>query len=205
MAMQLPKEFQQIIRLDGRDVFLEVLNNAFPIGKVRINFIEYDEKQQVGSRIKKNIPIYIDIEKFLVLAQDVKSGRMSALAKKAKEDMTKGGYKYAKEIYMDQGGVPAKKLEERKKARPDGKSLARLFKITPGEKSPWILSAETGPGEESETGLIIPKYQRPEEILRVPVSDEDFKKLILITEAHIFGFISSQYYVRANAEIPREQ
>lgn len=216
MIMKLPNEFQQVIRLDGKGVFLEVLNTAFEIGKVMVNFVEYDEKQQAGSRIKKSIPIYIDVEKFLVLAQDVKSGRIPALAKQAKDDMTKGGYKYAKEIYTDQGGVSARKLAEREEkakregkndkfVRPDGKSLARMFKITPGDKVPWILSAETGPGEESDTGLIVPKFVggRPEEILRVPVSDEDFKKLILITEAHINAFIASQYYVRAVEGMPK--
>lgn len=214
MIMQLPKEFQQVIRLDGKEVFLEVLNTAFEIGKVMVNFVEYDKSQQSGSRIKKSIPIYIDVDKFLVLAQDVKSGRISALAKKAKEDMAKGGYKYAKEIYTDQGGVSARKLAEReekakregkneKHVRADGKSLARMFKITPGDKSPWILSAETGPGEESDTGLIVPKYTRPEEILRVPMTDDDFKKLILFTEAHIHAFIQSQYYVRATVGMPK--
>lgn len=34
---------------------------------------------------------------------------------------------------------------------------------------PWILSGETGPGEENDTGLIVPKG-RAEEQVRVPLS-----------------------------------
>ena len=34
----------QIFRVDGKNCFFEVLNSAFPIGKVQMNFVEYDEK-----------------------------------------------------------------------------------------------------------------------------------------------------------------
>jgi hypothetical protein len=190
-----------------------VLNTSFEIGKVLINFVAYDETCPIGSRKKTEIPIYIDIEKFFVLKQDVMSGRMSGLAKRAKElvaqeqeKIKKAGQDkkiYANHIWLDQGGIPADRLKERGKARPDGKSLARQLKLTPGEKMPWVLSAETGAGEESETGLIIPKYSRPEEILRVPLANDDIKKLLLITEAHISAFIVSQYYVRAMVGTPK--
>lgn len=36
------KNKNQIIRFDGRNVFIEVMNTAFEIGKVQINFVEYD-------------------------------------------------------------------------------------------------------------------------------------------------------------------
>lgn len=195
--LTLPQNFQ-IIRLDGKNVFVEVMNNAFEIGKVLFNFIEYDPNAEKKNRIKQNISIFVDLDKFLVLANDVLSGRMAALANKAREEAKKNNQKYCKEIWVNLGGVSAKVLEQRGKARPDGKSLSRQMKITPGEKIPWILSAETGPGEETETGLIAPKYNgKPEQLVRVPVSDEDFKRLVLITRTHIEAFISSQYYSKA--------
>ena len=36
------KNKNQIIRFDGKNVFMEVMNSAFEIGKVQINFVEYD-------------------------------------------------------------------------------------------------------------------------------------------------------------------
>lgn len=43
-------EFKQILRLDGKNVFLEVMNNAFEINKLQINFIEYDQKLEKNKR-----------------------------------------------------------------------------------------------------------------------------------------------------------
>jgi hypothetical protein len=197
-----PKNPNQIIRLDGKNVFLEVMNNAFPIGKVQINFIEYNPEAEKNNRQTKNIPIYIDMDKFLVLANDILSGRMAKLAQQSREARDKGGYRYAKEIFVDLGGVPAEKLKERGQERPDGKDLSRQFKITPGDKLPWILSAEVGPGRKEENGLIAPfstpeNPYRPDAIVRVPLSDEDFKKFALVVQTHIHSYITSQYLLKA--------
>ncbi|MFE8698252.1 hypothetical protein ACFYKT_18170 [Cytobacillus sp. FJAT-53684] len=91
-------ESNQIIRIDGKDVFLEVLNNAFQIGKIRINLFEYDVTKDKGERIKKEISVYVNIDKFLLLANDTLNGRINALATKAREEQQKGNYKYCKEI-----------------------------------------------------------------------------------------------------------
>ncbi|MFF2531459.1 hypothetical protein ACFVS2_21365 [Brevibacillus sp. NPDC058079] len=199
------KSPEQIIRLDGKNVFLEVMNSAFGIGKIQINFQEYDASQEKGNRIKKDISIFFSADKFLVLANDLLSGRLTALAKKSKEDALKlqednkkkgiDRKVYAKEIYMDQGGTSAARLAAKDKSRPDGKSEARLLKITPGESMPWLMVAELGPGEENEKGLIIPKFvnNRPEKQIRVPFTDDDFKRLVLIVKAHYEAFLSAQY------------
>jgi len=203
MTQRKEKNPLQVIRLDGRNVFLEVMN-AFQIGKVQINFIEYDAKQEKNSRIKNEIRTFIDFDKFLVLINDVKSGRMSALAKKAREEQAKGGYKFCKEIYADMGGISARNLEQRGQARPDGKSMSRQFKITPGDKMPWILSGETGAGIEDDKGLIVPQG-RPEITVRVPLSDDDFKKLALVVEMHMQAYLSSFYVQLAQQEKDKEK
>jgi hypothetical protein len=189
------KSPEQIIRLDGKNVFFEVMNSAFDIGKVLINFQEYDKTQEKGNRIKQEISIYFDMDKFLVLANDLLSGRFNALANKAKEEQKKGSYKYCKEIYMDQGGTSADRLASKGKARPDGKSEARLMKITPGDKVEWMISAELGPGEESDTGLIMPKFagNRAEKQVRVPLSSDDFKRMVLIVTKHMEAFLAAKY------------
>ncbi|OAA87796.1 hypothetical protein [Clostridium ljungdahlii] len=182
----------QILRIDGKNVFLEVMNNAFQINKVQINFVKYDLKLEKNSRQLINISLYIDIDKILILANDILSGRLAALAKQANNIKEKSGYKYCKEIYADIGGVSAVKLKERGKERPDGKCLFRRFKITPGDKVNWIFSGEIGAGEESETGLIIPQ-DKPEEIVRVPLNDEDLKKFALVLKSHIQAYLTSLY------------
>lgn len=186
------KNPQQIIRFDGKNVFMEVMNSAFSIGKVQINFIEYDATAQKNSRQKKNIPIYIDMDKFLLLTHDILSGRMARLAQEAQQAKKEGGYKYAKEIYQDLGGVSAENLKKRGKARPDGLSMSRQFKITPGDKIPWILSGEIGAGKEDDKGLIVPQG-RPEETVRVALSDDDFKKMAIVLQSHIQSYVTSQY------------
>lgn len=190
------QESNQIIRIDGKNVFLEVLNNAFQIGKVQINFIEYDVTKDKGERIRNEIAIYVDTDKFLVLTTDVLSGRISALAAKARKEQQKGGYKYCKEIWSDLGGISAELLKRRGKERSDGKSLSRQIKLTPGDKAPWIVSAETGPGELTETGLIVPRYigNKPEVVVRVPLTNEDLKRVALIVKAHSEGYITSLYF-----------
>lgn len=182
----------QIIRIDGKNVFMEIMNNAFGIGKVQINFIEYDPTKEKNNKIVKDIKTYIDFDKFLVLIQDIKTGRMASLAKKAKEKQKNGGYAFAKEIYAVLGGVSAKTLEQRGQSRPDGMSISRQFKITPGDKFPWILSGEQGAGKEDENGLIVPQG-KPEEVVRVPLSDDDFKRMALIVEMHMQAYLTSLY------------
>lgn len=186
------KNPNQIIRFDGRNVFMEFMNDAFVIGKVQINFIEYNANAEKKSRQTKNIPVYIDMDKFLLLTHDVLSGRFVQLAREAQATKEKGGYKYAKEIYQDLGGISAKNLKLRGKERKDGASMSRQFKITPGDKIPWIISGEIGAGREDDKGLIVPQG-RPEEAVRVALSDDDFKKMALVMKAHIEAFIASKY------------
>lgn len=190
------KNKNQIIRFDGKNVFLEVMNTAFGIGKVQINFIEYDASKEKNSRQLKNIPIYIDMSKFLVLAQDILSGKIAQLSRMAQEQKAKGGYKYCKEVYIDMGGISAKNLKIRNQERADKKSLSRHFKITPGDSMPWIFSADIASGEENSTGLIVRKGN-VESVVRVPLSDEDIKKFAKIVESHINAYYTSQYVIEA--------
>lgn len=94
------------------------------------------------------------------------------------------------------GGVSAKNLESRGQARPDGKSLSRQFKIVPGNKVPFMLVGECGAGEESDTGLIVPKYGvKPEQVVRVPIQAEDLKRFALIVQANIEAYLVSNYVI----------
>lgn len=218
------KNPNQITRVDGKNTFLEVMRDAFTIQKVHINFIEYDPNK--NNQQTKKIETYIDFDKFLFLIESILKGGLVAKAKaenallqerinKALQEKQDTKYIYAKEVFVDMGGISSKslprKIEAWKKKHPDkpmfnfeipqGKCISRQFKITPGMKKPWVLSGEQGIGDDNnKTGLIVPvptgndKMYRPKEIVRVPFeSHDDLKKFALICKAHIEGFISATY------------
>lgn len=187
--MRKAKDIKQIIRLDGKNCFMEVMNSSFGIGKVQMNFIQYNIEKQQGERYEQQISIYMDIDEFLVFVNDVLSGKMQKLAdiERAK------GKQYCSAIYTDMGGISAKTLESRGKKREDEKSLSRQFKLIPGAKAPFMIQAECGAGEESDTGLIVPKYGKPEQVVRIPLQVDDLKRLVLAVKTHIQAYLTSVY------------
>lgn len=184
------KDFQ-IIRIDGRNVFVEFMRNAFEIGKVRMNFIEYDQSKQAGSRQSNYISIYMDIPEFLQLAFDYRSGKLHRLAEQARQHAQNSGSKYAKEIYTQLGGTSAQALSMRGQARADNMSISRQFKVTPGAKQPWILSAEQGAGKQNEKGLIVPQG-RAEQVVRVPFTDDSLVQVFETVRMEIQAFYTAQ-------------
>lgn len=188
--MTQDKKFRknQIFRADGKGVFMEVLNSAFRINKVQINFVKYDtntNKQLI------RIDTFLDIDDALLLVNDILSGRMAKLKTEAVNLQKEKNYKFAKEIYLKQGGIHAATLLKRNQKRDDGKALAREFKITPGSLQPWILSAEQGPGKEMEQGLI--KLEKAEERIMVPLTDDGLKKFALVLRTHIEAYVAQTY------------
>ncbi|WP_160691663.1 hypothetical protein [Clostridium sp. C2-6-12] len=213
--MKKYNDIRQIIKIDKKNGFLEVMNSSFGIGKVQINFREYDENKEKGNRLTKEIDLFMDIGKFFVFTNDVLNGRVAKLAdierNRAKQESDKlGKTVYPKEldIYTDMGGLNAenlKKSDAKRKAKglksltemyaiPEGKALSRQLKIVPGIKAPFVLKAEVGSGEESDTGLIIPKYgNKPEQVIIIPMQVDDLKRFVLIVNAHINAFLTSTY------------
>lgn len=163
---------EQILRIDGKSEFFEVMVNSMAIDKILIRFIKYDKSAPTGNRQTATIPIYLDVLDAAVIANDILSGRISKLGAAAKKAAADAGYKYPKEVLLRMGGTGSVKAN-----RADQKAEYRGFKITPGNSQPWIFSAETGPGKESEQGLISPDYKAPEAIVRVPLTDDLLKKV----------------------------
>ncbi|BBW98974.1 hypothetical protein [Geobacillus subterraneus] len=185
------KNEKQMIRLDGTNVFVEVMNDTFEIGKVRFHFVEYDATKPKKERIQKSISIYVDISSMLCLIHDGLSGELRNKATQAREEAERTKSP-CKEVWMHLGGVSAETLAKRNQSRPDGMALARRMRLIPGKKKPWVLVAEMGAGREFETGLIA-MTGKPEVQIMVPLSEDDFKALLLVTQAHIQGYISSFY------------
>lgn len=190
---------KQILKISGRKQFMEVMANCLNFDRIYLNFEEYDDSKPAGQRKEAQVMIYLEILEAYVLAKDIFSGKMAALAKKSKETQKAGGYKYAKEVYCKMGGTSAKQLARSGKDRKDGMSLSRQFKITPGEKQPWVVSAESGPGEENEKGLIVPKYQRPEQIIRIGMTDEQLKQFAAALELISNGWMTEKIHGFANS------
>lgn len=192
--MAREKNYRQIIRIDGKNVFVEAMNNAFKIEKVLLNFCSYDDKTK---KMTANIPIYLDFAEFFALKQDVVSGRLHALAEAEKAK----GAKYPKEIYLKQGGVSAKNLAARNQSRADGMSLSRQMKIVPGMKFPFMVQGEQGKADENAQGLIVPRYGgKPDDRVMVPMDGDTMKQFFLTIDAHIQAYLSATYQVIAERD-----
>ena len=196
----------QIIRMDGKNLFLEILNSSFEIDRVHLNFVQYDQAQATGSRIVANIPIYLEFAEFLALSEDVIMGFLQAKAAAiaAEAAATK---QYPKPAFIAMGGTSAKVLAKRGQTRSDGMSESRQFKITSGTKYPFLLTAESGAGKEDERGLIVPAFgAKPDKRIMLGMSAEDLKALCMIGKLHMQSYITFQYMTGAwNAMRPPKQ
>lgn len=172
-------ENHQIIRLDGKNKFVESLSRGFDIGKVMFNFVEYDDKRKAGDRIVQNVTVYMDFAKFRVFAQDMLSG---LLARKAAENKGK--------VFEDLTGTPADKLKQHGRERQDGKAESRKIYLGPSSKG-FFFTAESGPGERSETGLIKPAG-KAEKKVSIPIDAEQAKSLVLMTLASMNAYESGK-------------
>ena len=196
----------QIIRIDGKNLFLEVLNTSFEIDRVHLNFVQYDQAQATGSRIVANIPIYLEFAEFLALSEDVIMGFLQAKAAAIAADAA-ATKQYPKPAFIAMGGTSAKVLVKRGQARADGMSESRQFKISSGTKYPFLLTAESGAGKEDERGLIVPAFgSKPDKRIMLGMSAEDLKSLCMIVKFHMQSYITSQYMTGTwNALRPQKQ
>lgn len=178
----------QIIRKDARNCFVEVLNDSFHLGKVHLQFVTYDKSKPSGQRATGNVNIYIDVPQFLGLAQEAASGSLHMRMQQYKQERKQ------EPLYEHLGGTSAKRLASYGKSRPDGKSLSRVFKLTVAEKSDYFLTADSGPGEENKTGLIVPRFGKsPEQHISVILTWRQLNELLFATSAHYNAWLSAKY------------
>jgi hypothetical protein len=178
----------QIIRKDARNCFVEVKNDCFHLDKVHLQFVAYDKSRPAGQRYTSNIHIYIDIPQFLALAQEAANGSLHMRMQQHKNEHK------SDPLYEHLGGTSAKRLAHYGKARADGKSLSRVVKLTVAEKSDYFFTADSGPGEENQTGLIVPKYgKNPEQHVSVILTWRQLNELLFTTVAHYNAWLSARY------------
>lgn len=202
------KNPEQIIRVEGNGTFFEIMNSAFGIGKVLINFNQYDTT--TFKRIRE-IPIYIDITKFLQLCNDAQLHFLEQKIKKEKASIGENK-KYADAVWSSMGGTTKEELARQNKTRLDKMDESRIFKVLPATLSKTadiIFQAERGPGEKTKEGLIAPKYNYKDsssyEKVMVQLSFDDMVGIATLFLSEYQGWINNQYvkglktYVRRSA------
>ena len=180
----------QIIRKDARNCFVESLSDAFAIGKIHLVFASYDLNRPSGQRQTDNVHIYINASEFLELCMKLLSGELRWMlqSRKNNEDNTP--------LLQWLGGTSAERLAKYGRSRPDGKCLSRTAKLLCGKKSDFLLVADSGPGEQNDKGLIVPKFgTHPENHVSVSLSWDALNQLLLTTKAHYQAWLTA-YYVR---------
>ena len=185
------RNHSQIIRKDAKNCFVESLNDAFEIGKIHLAFATYDLNRPVGQRQTNNIHIYIAVEEFLELCRKVSCGEFGHIMrnKKNNNDTTP--------LYECLGGTSAEKLAAYGRSRPDGKSLSRVAKIVVGNRTDILFVADSGPGDTTEKGLIVPRFgSKPENHVAVSMSLEVLSELLLITKAHYEAWLAAWYMMQ---------
>ncbi len=179
----------QIIRIDAKNCFVESLSDAFEIEKAHLTFCSYDKRRPSGQRMTDSIQIYIDMPDWLELCHMLESGELRwHLQQKAKDgDRTP--------IREWLGGTSAKKLTQYGKPRPDGKSLSRTAQLLQSSRNDALLFvANSGPGEENATGLIVPKFGKsPENHVAVSMTLANMSHLLLMTRLHYSAWLSAWY------------
>lgn len=161
---------EQVYRLDGRNVFCEVMVSGLGIDKVLINFVEYDTSNQKGQRIKNRIGFYMPMFSAKRLSIDILSGRIAAMGKISRKNAKEAGKKYADIVYEQLGGTPSIYAA-------NNVPIARSMTIGPGSAQPWVLTATQGPGHETKEGLIV--MDKCEQVVRIPMTSDKLKELAI--------------------------
>jgi len=178
----------QIIRKDARGCFVEVKNDCFHLDKIHLQFVAYDKSRPSGQRYTNNVHIYIDVPEFLGLAQEAASGSLHMRMQQFKQERKSDA------LYEHLGGTSAKKLAFFGKSRPDGMSVSRVVKLTAAEKADYFFTADSGPGEENKTGLIVPRFGKsPEQHVSVILTWRQLNELLFTTAAHYKAWLSAKY------------
>ena len=179
----------QITRIDARSCFVESLSDAFDFGKVHLTFCSYDKHKPEGQRMTDSIQIYIDIADWLELCRMLDSGELRCLLRQK----SKAGDRDPIKEWL--GGTSARKLAGYGSPRPDGKSLSRTAQLFAGSRADSLLFvANSGPGEENATGLIVPKFgKNPEQHVAVSMSFDGASRLFLLTRIHYSAWLTARY------------
>jgi len=161
---------EQVYRIDGRNVFCEVMASGLGIDKALVNFVEYNTAAAQGQRIKGSIGFYMPVITAKRLSQDILSGRISTLGKMSREKAKQENKQYPQAVFEQLGGKSSA-------FNNGGPPIARSFTISPGTSKPWVLCAKEGPGHETKEGLIV--MDTCQTTVRVAVDNDKLKEFAI--------------------------
>lgn len=185
----------QIIRKDAKNCFIESLNDSFPIGKAHLGFASYDMSKPADSRQTNRINIYISVEELLELCRKLSCGELKYMFQNKKKASD------SSPLYQCLGGTSAERLKKAGKSRANGMSLSRTAQIICGSKCDILFIADSGPGEENEKGLIVPRFgNKPENHVAVSMTFDSLSELLLMTKTHYEAWLSAYYAVAFNPQ-----
>lgn len=191
------KKINQIARYDGRDKFVEVLTSSFELDRIILKFWTYNPNNASGSKLDNQIPIFLDFGKALAFADNILSGsydRAFAYIEKANSGQAVD-QKRLKDAWeatnIAMGGTSAGSLYAQGRPRPDGKSESRVLKLTQGNAG-YLLRAEKGPGNETNTGLIAPEKQT-DIVISIPMTRKSITEFANIIKVHIYSYMTIKH------------
>ena len=186
--MEESRNQHQIIRKDAKNCFVESLSDSFDKGKAHFAFATYDLNKPAGNRQTNCVHIYISIPELLELCRKLSSGELRYIWQERKK--TGDG----KPIQEWLGGTSAEKLAQYGKPRPDGKSLSRVARLLAAQKTDFLLTASSGPGDKDAKGLIVPRFgKKPENHVSVSMTWASLAELLLLTKVHYEAWLAAWY------------
>ncbi len=176
------KALGQVLRIDGKNCFAEVMLDAAAIDKILIHMVSYNANAAAGNRLTGDVSIYINVFDALVLSGDILSGKLKKIADKHKKDAeakaalpeNNGKRVYPEPAYILLGGTSGANTS-------DKKPISRQFKLSGGVSQPWVMEATSGPGKTIGKGLIAPDGL-PTTIVRLGLDDNTVKKFAYALE-----------------------
>lgn len=154
-------EMSRIAKASTSKVVVETHMDSFNIEKVSIRAVEYATGKMVQA--------YLDFDDFLLISQDVKSGRMFKELASAGQNKT-----------LSMGGTANSKNYN---GMPESRIIALGMS---GEKV--FLTLSMGRGKLNQTGLIQPDGQ-PDLKLTVAMTVDDCRKFFITTEAFVNAYL----------------
>lgn len=174
-------EVPSIYEVYSKTTFLKVKKTMMNKGKVVFSFVTMDESKKALP--EKSFDCFMDLGGALLLAQKIRDGRISRAVKVNRDN--KGDKKYPEPAWVsNMGGCHEK----------DGKpALSRIWQITSGEKSPYILQALEREAKTNERGLIVPLSGATPKFINVPIEEDSLLELAECLTAEIYAYKSSHY------------
>lgn len=199
----------QIFRVDAKDCFLEILNSAFPIGKVQMNFIKYNSNTH---KQEQKLEFYFDFNTALYLCNLITSGRLDRTIAAAAQSKTFDGKPVNDftSYFTEMGGINCKdhakwaKYNEIYPWLTQGSSVSRQFKIQKSSLYKYMFRLEYGNGTVNEKGLIVPTG-KSEVALNVPITEKDAIAMALTIQMEMQAYRNQFYQLFASKLFPGQK